>query len=269
MEEELKRLFARCDELLARAEGGVYAATEFLTPAEAYRLMRYAERRGAADRVLLWGGAENTERTVFCALPDYFLPYVEMNAEETRAYVLGVAEEELARTVSAVLVTGSAYRALTHRDYLGSVLALGVRRSVVGDIVLLDESRAVMFVLDRMRGFLCENLQRIGSDKVTVTPYTVPTDFKVERKFEPITDSIASPRLDCVVGGLLNLSRERAQEEILAGRVELNYDPVTKHDCILHNGDLLSVRGYGKFIVDSVSETTRKGRVRLLARRYI
>ena len=269
MDEELKRLLARCDEQLQRAERGIFSATEFLTPAEAYHVLQHCRRQGAGNRVLFWGGAENTERTVFCALPDYYLPYEELPAEETRAYMQSAAEAELTATVAPLLVTGSTYRTLTHRDYLGSVLALGLKRSVVGDIVLLEDSRAVLFVLAHMQEFLCENLTRIGADKVTVQPYVLPEDFCVERHYESVTDSIASPRLDCVVGGLLNLSRERAQEAIAAGRVELNYEPALKSDHTVHDGDLLSVRGYGKFVVDSVSEQNRKGRIRLLARRYV
>ena len=269
MDDESKRLMARLDELIARAEDGVFSATEFLTPAEAYRLRAYAVRRGAGDRILLYGGAEGAERTVLCALPDYYLPYTEMEENARRAYCLETAGEELSASVSAILVEGSAYRTLTHRDYLGSVLALGLRRSVVGDIVPLDDHRAVLLVLGHMVDFLCENLSRIGSDKVTVTPYTLPSDFKIERQYEAITDSIASPRLDCVVAALLNLSRERAQDAITEGRVELNYETEEKADRAVKNGDLLSVRGYGKFIVDSVSETNRKGRIRLVARKYV
>jgi RNA-binding protein YlmH len=100
-------------------------------------------------------------------------------------------------------------------------------------------------------------------------PFDVPSDFRVERRYETVTDSIASPRLDCVVGGLLNLSRERAKETIAAGLVELNYETATEIDEIVRDGDFLSARGYGKFVVDSVSETNRKGRIRLVARRYV
>ena len=125
MDDESKRLIARLEELLSRAEDGVFAATEFLTPAEAYHLHAYAARSGRGDRILLYGGAEGAERTVLCALPDYYLPYTEMDGDERRAYCQEAAAEELNATVSAILVEGSTYRTLTHRDYLGSVLALG------------------------------------------------------------------------------------------------------------------------------------------------
>jgi RNA-binding protein YlmH len=269
MDEETKRLLSRCDEHFAKAAEGVFSATEFLTPAEAYRLSGHVSRRGQTAQALFWGGAPDTERTVLCALPDYYLPYEEMERGAAEEYIRETAKTELMATVSAVLVKGSTYRALTHRDYLGSILALGIRRSVVGDIVLQDDSSAVIFVLTHMQEFLCENLARIGSDKVTVMPFDVPSDFRVERRYETVTDSIASPRLDCVVGGLLNLSRERAKETIAAGLVELNYETATEIDEIVRDGDFLSARGYGKFVVDSVSETNRKGRIRLVARRYV
>lgn len=269
MDEEIKRLLARCDEYLGRAEEGVFSATEFLTPAEAYRLADHVRRRGQSSRVLFFGGADGAERTVLCAMPDYYLPYEEMERSAAEDYIRCAASDELEAAVSAILVTGSTYRALTHRDYLGSILALGIRRSVVGDIVLQSDSSAVIFVLAHMSAFLCENLTRIGSDKVTVAPYAVPAGFCIERRFETVTDSIASPRLDCVVSGLLNLSRERAKEAVLAGLVEQNYETATEIDGIVRDGDLLSVRGYGKFVIDSVSETNRKGRIRLVARRYV
>lgn len=269
MEEEIKRLLARADALLSRASEGVFAATEFLTPAEAYRLQSHLRARGESDRVLFWGGAPGAERTVLCALPDYYLPYTETDAAERERYILQCAAEELGSTVSPLRITGSAYRDLTHRDYLGSVLALGIRRSVVGDIVCLDSHTAVMFVLTHMANFLCENLTRIGSDKVRTEPYALPEGFCVERRYETVTDSVASPRLDCVVGGLLSLSREQAQSTVLSGAVEVNYEPAMKPDLTVRGGDLLSVRGYGKFVIDSVEERNRRGRIRLLARRYV
>lgn len=269
MEEETKRLFARADALLSRASEGVFAATEFLTPAEAYRLRSYLRGRGEGDRVLFYGGAPGAERTVLCALPDYYLPYTDLDPSEREPYILQCAAEALEETVRPLRITGSTYRDLTHRDYLGSALALGIRRSVIGDIVCTDSHTAVMFVLSHMTDFLCENLVRIGSDKVRTEICTLPEGFTVERRYETVTDSVASPRLDCVVGGLLNLSREHAQSAVLSGAVELNYEPAVKTDLTVHSGDLLSVRGYGKFVIDSVEERNRRGRIRLLARRYV
>ena len=140
---------------------------------------------------------------------------------------------------------------------------------MIGDIAPIDEYSAYVFVDCRVAGFLLDTELRVASDRVKVTRAALPAGYRIERKFKPIADTVASPRLDGVVAALCNLSRETAKEKIAAGEVEHNYETAARPDAAVAAGDVLSVRGVGKFEVESVSDPTKKGRFRLIAKKYI
>jgi RNA-binding protein YlmH len=259
-DKELLWLFAHGRELLERAEKGEITATAFLTPREGLRLS--AHLAYARQSLLLYGGYGGAERCRMLFLPDY----VQEADPDLRASLL---EETLRERFCALQVTGSGYAELSHRDYLGAVLNLGVERDAVGDICVLSPNKAVLFCDRRMADFFTENLTRVARDTVRVTPAALPPDFDGGRHFVSVSDTVASPRADAVVAALCNLSREKAQALFREGRVELDYEPAEKPDREIAAGTVLTVRGYGKFIVNSLSEHTRKGRIRLDADKYV
>ena len=99
--------------------------------------------------------------------------------------------------------------------------------------------------------------------------FDLPDDFEVKREFQRISDTVASARFDCVVSSVCGLSREKAQGIIRIGDAELDYFTEDRPDRAVSEGSIISVRGYGKFVVVSLSEQTKKGRLRLLANKYI
>jgi RNA-binding protein YlmH len=180
-----------------------------------------------------------------------------------------MADGFFAEALIPLEVRGSGYRTLTHRDYLGAILNLGIEREALGDLCVCDEHHAILFCDAVMCRFLCENLTRVANDAVRVTPVTLPAGFDGCRKFRPVTDTVASPRLDSVVAALASLSRERAQELIRAGAVELDFQIAQKADKPVAEGAVIVVRGKGKFIVRALSDKTKKGRFRLAADQYL
>ena len=134
----------------------------------------------------------------------------------------------------------------------------------------LVRSAGLQFQIQQVKAVkLLDAELRVASDRVKVTRAVLPDGYRVERKYKPIADTVASPRLDGVVAALCNLSREAAKEKITAGDVEQNYEAVERPDAAVNAGDAVSVRGVGKFCIDSVSDPTKKGRYRLLAKKYI
>jgi RNA-binding protein YlmH len=191
--------------------------------------------------------------------------------ESREQYVASLIENEtidISGAIAAVSLNGSDYGSLTHRDWLGAILALGLERHVLGDIAVLDEHRAVVFVKPAIVPFIADTLHHAGSDTVRASAITLPDGFEIPRSFERMEASVASPRLDGVVRALTNLSRSDAASLVLAGDVELNYFPEEKTDAPVEDGDILSIRGYGKYIIDSANTVTRRGRNRLVARKY-
>ncbi len=162
------------------------------------------------------------------------------------------------------------YRAsatLSHRDFLGTLLANGIKREVIGDIVC-EQGSAVVFVAEEVAPFLADNIRKVGGEGVSITyPYTAPVS--VTREFREITDTVASPRVDSVVKAATRLSREEAARRIEAGLVSLNHMPCLSVSATVREGDVLSVRGHGRFMVDAVGPQTKKGRYVLKLRQYL
>jgi RNA-binding protein YlmH len=168
-----------------------------------------------------------------------------------------------------ISVTGSGFSEFSHRHYMGSILSLGIEREVMGDIAVTGKCSAFIFVSDTIAPYICESLTKIGRDSVTVSVADIPDDFTVPHEFEKKTLVAASDRVDSIVASITNLSRADAKEYCLTGLVEINYVTVTEADKRLSPGDKISVRGYGKYIIDAFTGETRSGRARISVRKYI
>ena len=147
-------LAARLDDLLERSARGELACGNFLSPADAAFVKRLARERGAADRVALIGGYTDAERRMPVIIPEYALSF----ADDAEKIAQGFFAEEISDSICAVIVKGSGYRSLSHRDYLGSILALGVERDRIGDIVVLDDFSAVVICTGSILGFLLSKI---------------------------------------------------------------------------------------------------------------
>lgn len=260
MEQADKALLSRMADLYDRAESGEVVYTAFLTPRE-QKIARdkYAFAR---DRILPLGGYAEAERRRLFLLPPYM---AELDGEVRDAILADITAEALV----ALSITGSGYRELSHRDFLGAVLNLGIERDAIGDIAVHTPFEAVLFCDRLMADFLIENLTRVARDSVKVKKITIPEGFDGGRRFLSCTDTVASPRADAVVAALCNLSRERAKALFVQGLVEMDYEPFEKYDKEVSEGTVITVRGHGKFIVRSLSDKTKKGRYRLVADRYV
>lgn len=156
---------------------------------------------------------------------------------------------------------------LTHRDVLGSLMSLGITRDSVGDI-LIEEGRAVVFLSETVAQFVCAQLSKIGGEGVEIAEgfcEPLPAAYRLR----PVTETVASMRLDGVVAALCATSRAKATEWIQGGLVAVNGIECDRVSAIVRDGDRLSVRGKGKFRIDSSEDTTRKGRIVLKAQQYI
>jgi RNA-binding protein YlmH len=219
-------------------------------------------------RARFWGGFAQAERCCLLLFPDYAIDLAADGGEDaTVAELLSFCGEQ--DPVSVLQVTGSGFCKLSHRDYLGSLLSLGLEREVLGDIVLADEQRAYVFCRAAMAAYITEALERVGGDRVNVRAVTLDATFEPQRKVQPIHDTVASARLDCVVASLINCSREVAQTVIRDGRVELDFRVEQRVDHAIATPATISVRGVGKFRVLSVATQTKKGRYRLSAEKYV
>ena len=261
-----KELFeARLSDLCQRAQRYELCMSSFLTPRECFLAAQHMKQYAGDAFGVLYGGYDGCERARLLVLPDYL---AEGNASWSAADVRERVPELAKEAVVALSVQGSGYRKLSHRDYLGALLALGLERTVIGDIAVRDEHSAIVFCDARIAPFLLSELSAVGSDKVKVERVALSPDFSIPREFDTISDTVASPRLDAVVATLARLSREGARQAIIKGLVEMDYEPCDKPDKTVPEGAVISIRGQGKFIVRSLSGLTKKGRYRFLADKY-
>lgn len=264
-------LEARIGDMLDKARKGNLACIPFLTPRDARQAERILRSYGAYGQAWFWGGYRDAERVCLFLLPDYLLACLpdEIVPRDDDDALLSLLEDEVREAVSAVRIRGSGYRTLSHRDYLGSILGLGLERDALGDIAVQNEHEAVVFCPRKIGSFLLESLVKVASDTVRCEEYEPDAQFTDGRKYRPVNDTVASARLDCVVAALTNLSREDAQRAVRTGLVEVEFEPEERVDRTLTPPMTISVRGYGRFVLRGFDGETRKGRLRMRADKLI
>lgn len=156
-------------------------------------------------------------------------------------------------------------RALTHRDALGSLMALGIEREVIGDIAVREEGIYV-FCERRMAAFFMDSLDKIGNVPVDVVLSPPPSGAL--RQTQRTRIQASSARLDAVVAHLYRLSRGDAQEMIKQGRVMIDDSPCEKTDYALKENQVLSVRGHGRSKYLGIDGQSKKGKIYLVFEVY-
>lgn len=154
---------------------------------------------------------------------------------------------------------------VSHRDVLGSLMNLGIKRQKIGDILTIDN--VFVEVKSEITPYIISNLGKIRNRNVNPVVY----DGKLTKtfRFEECFYTVSSLRADCVLGAVLKMSRETAKNTILSGKLLVNSLPMEKPDEILKENDILSVRGSGKFIFSEASGLTKKDRVKIVIKKYI
>lgn len=156
---------------------------------------------------------------------------------------------------------------LTHRDFLGSFMGQRLKREVIGDIIV-SEGETQTFVTEVAAKAILDSVTKIGRVGVKITD---DVDFRLdaEQKYKEISGTVASLRLDCIVSLAANLSREKAAALIRSDRVEINHFTAASVSQELKEGDILSVRGSGRYILYGIDGLTKKGRIHINLRKYI
>ena len=213
------------------------------------QIARIALRHADPECISFWGGYEGAERCVLGCFPD-FLPMT------TDVFPL-----------QRLVFRYRSERSLSHRDVLGTLLAHGIKRETIGDI-LCDDSLVVVFLREEIVPYIREQMVKIGGVGVKLLDdYDGP--LPAARSYATIQDTIASARLDAIVKALTRTSREKAAQMIISGVVSLNHIVLTDVSAAVADGAVVSVRGYGRFIVDRIGPQTKKGRLILNARKCV
>ena len=198
-----------------------------------------------------YGGYDLSERQMVAFLPDAL--YYEY------AYPMQVIE------VSPLNAKFS--EELSHRDYLGSIMNLGIERCKIGDILVQDNTAAI-FVREEIAAYVADSLTRIRHTSIKTTVKEA-TDILYEPKFEQLKGNVASIRLDSVLSVAFPLSRSKMTPFIENGRVFVNGKLITSNGYHLKENDIISVRGLGRIRFEHVISETKKGRFMISVKKYI
>ena len=156
---------------------------------------------------------------------------------------------------------------LTHRDYLGALLHLGITRAKIGDIYI-KEKQAYVFCTESIAEFICKELCTVKHTLVHCE-ITAPTKEELKPEFKEITSTVASLRLDAFLSVAFNSSRSSLSAFIDGGKTYVNGRLAVKAGMSLKEGDIVSVRGKGRFIVSEVKNMTKKGRIVVTITKYV
>lgn len=252
-EGEERLLFAKAlDQALFAMKRRQPAFTDFMDRA---KCARFAERlRGIRElQVTLFGGTEDCERQMMGFSP---------------------AEEELPLDEFPIKVIKIRRKSkkfgqtdLSHRDYLGSILGLGIDRGKVGDILVAEDS-AVCFVAEEISPYITAVLEQVSKTAV-VAEETEGADAVPLRQTEIKRLTVASMRLDAVAGEAFHLARGKVQTLIGGEKAAVNWSIVTNTSHLLKEGDMVSLRGFGRFRIKSIGGKTKKDRIGLEIEKYV
>lgn len=154
---------------------------------------------------------------------------------------------------------------LTHRDFLGALMSLNIKREMIGDI-LVNEKRAVVFVMNTVLP-LVKDMTKVSRCSVTIS-YDFSADDIPEQEFEVIKATVSSLRLDSCLSAAIRQSREKTQELIRSKGVVLNHVETYNPSSRVEAGDVFSVRGLGKFVIGELGGLSKKDRIFITINKY-
>jgi RNA-binding protein YlmH len=248
-EEDRVPLASALDKMAACEKSGSVTATVFLTERQQV-LAEAMLREVKCDFVTFYGGYADAERRVALFLPEW------------------ATEDSAPLTFIRAAWSEKSGAKPGHRDFLGSLMAAGIKRETVGDI-LPGENSCDIVTLSSVAPYLMQNLTSAGRAALSLSEIRADELLIPPREIKEVRDTVASLRLDSVVGAGFNLSRDKSAALIRSGRVILSGLQCEKPDKMLSGGETVSVRGLGKFRLREENYTTKKGRIGIVIEKFI
>ncbi len=243
--EKLSKMRRLIDKMQIVLDNHSIEATDFLDPYERY-LGKSILNRFDEIEYLECGGYEDAERKIIVIYQSY------------------MRKEDIPIRLSLLKIDGDLDN-MSHRDYLGAILNLGIERNKVGDI-LVNSDCGFVIVKDSMADFIKYNLKKIGKKNIHVNSVGWGDIVIPETQYREIKEFISSLRLDTVISAAYNLSRKDSMDIVKSGDVKVNWNWTDKPSLELEVGDTISVRGYGRFILYDIEGMSKKGKLRCIIR---
>ena len=195
----------------------------------------------------LWGGYDDAERKILVFMPQY--------------------DVEKADFLRVIRAEHNSAKPLSHRDYLGTLMGLGIKREFIGDILVSDNS-ADIIIKPELEEFIYSNLSKAEKASLSVTAHSITELHVPVRDVKEVTFSVSSLRTDSVIAEAFNLSRSKANEAVNAQLVYVNDVLCLKPDKFVGAGDKITLRHKGKIVISDIGNKSRKGRTFVSALKY-
>ncbi len=225
--------------------------SDFITPAQMEDVIKTAQSYRDI-KYMSFGGNSQCERRIMGFCPDY----------------MDICQYDFPIDIIEINSNKKFSAEMSHRDYLGSVLGLGIDRSKIGDIVVFDGS-ALCYVKKEISGFINLNLVKVGRNNVSTKIFDIKEFEFPEIKTQEKIYTVSSLRLDAVAGGAFNLARGKIQNLIEGEKVFLNFITALSPSKNIAEGDMISVRGYGRIKILSINGKTKKDRISITVLKYV
>ena len=230
--------------------------TDFLDLAQIELVQKFINKI-KLQNYMIYGGFEQAERKMFVIYPDKFNSVV---VEKNLSNIIQIIRIDLPDDLKGKY---------THRDYLGAVIKLGIERKKIGDIIV-DQNGADIIADKDVVKFLIDNLGSLTRfSKSTISVQNIEDLRPVEIKKEELEIIVSSMRLDNVISELARCSRNKALDIINTERVFINFECETKKTKQVKTGDMITIRGKGRFFVKEIIGQTRSGRTVIKIEKFV
>ncbi len=229
---------------------GVFTYTPFMGLSEQHAFIRI-KNDPRLNPFVLFGGNEQCERVM-----------ARFGSEEQTGY----SEPFPISLIHIVPLNDKFSDKLTHRDFLGAILSLGIERDQIGDIIA-REREGYVFCAETLSGYICDNLTSVKRTFIRCEKAAALPQGPLYMT-EPLRIVVSSERADGIVSRVFNLSRSESERLFTDQRVYVNGAPARGKD-VLHENDVVSCRGLGRFRYKSERRETKKGRLSVTAEKYI
>lgn len=230
-------------------------STDFLSPIE-LQVLKDVLHILQINNYTIFGGTENAQRNMIIIYPQKL-----ENVFETGAF-------DYNSICSCIRIVNNQEK-YDHKVFLGGLIKLGIKREKIGDIIVFDNG-ADIIISKELTKFLTSNLSELTRfQKCKIELIDLKEITIKEQEYKNIKIIVSSLRLDNIISELAKTSRNKSNEILKQERVFINYKNEIKPTKMIKNGDIITIRGVGKFIIDNVDGHTRNERVIVEARKYM
>ncbi len=232
----------------------VITSTAFLDIRQQSLVLSEFANKSVEVNVFLFGGFPSAERSVALFVPYY----INIDGfEDLTAYFIENPDEN---PLTVLRVYKDAFSTANHRDYLGSLMGLGIKRETVGDIIVTDFGADIV-ILKSVAAFLKSEFKSAGRASLKVEEIGFKDICSPKSNISQKVVNVSSMRIDNIISSCYNLSRTESSEAVLSGNVFVNSVQIQKCDKKVNVGDKIVFRSKGKLMLNEITGTSKKGRI--------